>query len=180
VTRYLQEGNCFRSKFPRLRARIIDLARRANEEQGWGLDLQSVSIRVAEFHNYRKGAAVCVSLSLSFSLAVSLSILASLCFCSAPVSLPWLVISPSLSLSQHVSLPFFFFGRWVTARHESLRQRVACNCRRDASSCQVAYAAAEAAYAEAGEAYAVADMNHYGKVSLVTVDVMLHPAYATN
>jgi hypothetical protein len=77
-------------------------------------------------------------------------------------------------------LSHFFFNRWVTARHESLRQRVACNCRRDASSCQVAYAVAEAAYAVAGEAYGVADMNHYGQVSLVAVDVMLHPAYATN
>ena len=58
ITRYLQEGDCFRTKFPKLRARVLALARRANEENGWGLDMRSISVRVAELHNYRKGGAL--------------------------------------------------------------------------------------------------------------------------
>ena len=58
ITRYLQEGDCFRTKFPKLRARVLALARRANKENGWGLDMRSISVRVAELHNYRKGGAL--------------------------------------------------------------------------------------------------------------------------
>jgi hypothetical protein len=58
VTRYLQTGDCFREKFGELRDRIIALARHANAEQGWGLDMRAVSVRVAEFHNYRRGGSL--------------------------------------------------------------------------------------------------------------------------
>jgi hypothetical protein len=58
ITRYLQTGNCFRTKFAALRQRIIALARRANDESHWGLDLSQVAVRVAEFHNYRPGGSL--------------------------------------------------------------------------------------------------------------------------
>ena len=55
VTHYLQEGGLFRDEFPELRRRIIALARQSDKENGWGLDLRGVSVRVAEFHIYRSG-----------------------------------------------------------------------------------------------------------------------------
>ena len=84
-----------RTRFPKLRQKILALAHQANENEGtgldrmdtnatllvdtalsqgqraidcfirtsytnlgWGLDMRNISVRVAEFHNYRKGGAL--------------------------------------------------------------------------------------------------------------------------
>eukprot|EP00961_Rhodomonas_salina_P293816 3934060-Rhodomonas_salina.5 len=60
-TYYLNDRGLFRQKFFGLRNRVLALARQANEEQKWGMDMSKVSIRVAEFHDYRQGGSLPVN-----------------------------------------------------------------------------------------------------------------------